>query len=313
MTIIAVLAVAMGPASGARPGVIVAALVLARYLGAPVKRLTRVHELWLRARVARGKIGDFFDLETHAEPDSPKRLKAGSGSLKLIEVRATPESAPISARLQAGTRVLVRGSNGSGKSALLRLLAGLERPHTGKIVLDGRDLSKASLRSLRRAIGYVDSRPHLLRGSIRKNLTYRSRGASADEIAAALAAIDPSGRIASLPRGLDERLTENGSNLPAGLAQRLVLARALVGEPRVLVLDEPQLHLDQEGISCLRQLVATFPGTLVYSWSGPDAPAADIVLDLDRGDVTFERPTLVHSAARRHADAGTVTGTAHHA
>ena len=295
--IVGVMAMALGPASDARAGVIVAALVLARYLGAPVRRLTRVHELWLRARVARSKIGQFLDLERQSEPDAPKRLKRGGGALKLDAVCATPGSRPVSARVPVGARVHVVGANGSGKSSLLRVLAGLERPSSGRLVLDGRDLSRTRLRSFRRAIGYVDSTPQLLRGSVRKNLTYRSAQTPDEEIDAVLDVIDPDSRIASLPNGLDETINENGANLPAGIAQRVVLARALIGNPRLLVLDEPQLHLDSEGLGNLRELIATYPGTVVFAWNGADAPAADFTWDLDHGETRFERPTLVLEGA----------------
>lgn len=276
-------------ASAVSPGEVVGALVLARYLGRPIRQLSRVHERWLRAAVARTKLEQFFALRPLAEPDRGKRLKPGSGAVKLRGVVVRGVLDRVSARAAAGEVVRLTGANGSGKSTILRLLAGLERPQGGKVVLDGRDLSRCRLSTIRPAVKLVSPDLPLMRGTFRRNLTYGHPKASGEEIGRVLAATDLEALVDRLPEGLGTRVAEGGTTLSAGERHRLQLARALLARPRVLLLDEANSFFDQAGLAAVAEVIRAVEATVVFVWNGPDAPASDRVWSLADGRLTSRR------------------------
>ena len=216
LAVVLVIGAAEVRSSALSAGGMVAGLVVVRYLGRPVRRLSRVHEQWLRARVSRRKLEQFLALPPLAEPREGKRLKAGNGSVRLTGVSDGRVLAPISARARSGERVRLAGPNGVGKSSLLRLIAGLERPETGKVAIDGRDLSRCRLSTIRSSVSLVSSELSLLRGSLRRNLTYGRPRASDIEVAGVLSKLGLDDWVSTLPRGLATRVAEIGLSLSAG-------------------------------------------------------------------------------------------------
>lgn len=157
------------------------------------------------------------------------------GALILDELNIT---------IQPGERVALLGKTGSGKSSLLRLLMGFQRPTDGSISISGIELSQLDPAELRRNIGYVPQDPGLLYGTLRSNLL---AGCPWVEDYKLLEAIDIAGLgnfIRSLPRGIDQPVSENGNSLSGGQKQAVSLARALIVEPELLLFDEPTSAMD---------------------------------------------------------------------
>ncbi|MEY2431092.1 MAG: ATP-binding cassette, subfamily bacterial [Acidimicrobiaceae bacterium] len=143
----------------------------------------------------------------------------------------------------AGETIAIVGATGSGKTTLVTLLTRLYDPTIGRVTLDGHDLRDLTVNSLRRNVGFAFEEPSLFSASVRENLLMGKPDADDDEIAEALA-VAQAGFVSDLPWGLDTRIGEQGLSLSGGQRQRLALARAIIGRPRILVLDDPLSALD---------------------------------------------------------------------
>ncbi|MDB5598161.1 MAG: transporter related protein [Xanthobacteraceae bacterium] len=173
---------------------------------------------------------------------------AGRLEVENVSFSYSPVSPPqvtnVSLTIEPGARIGIVGGSGSGKSTLGRLLVGLTLPQQGVIRLDGMPINEIDNTALRTAIGYVDQTTILISGALRDNLTMWDTTIPEERIvkAAEDAAVDDV--IASRPSAYDARLTENGGNFSGGERQRLAIARALVFDPAVIVLDEAMSALD---------------------------------------------------------------------
>lgn len=279
-----------GGPQGPSPGDLAAALVLVRLLGRPVRLLARVQERWHRMVVAEQKIRAFLELDPELRDSmGARRLPSGPGSVKFRSVSVKGALEDVSAVAPAGALVRVEGGNGAGKSTLLQVLAALRRPDSGRAVVDGRDLARCKLGSLRSEVGVLSADLPLMRGTVRRNLLYRKPQAAAEELAAVIDQLDLQPLLDRLPAGLASRVSEGGRNLSSGERQRLQMARAALGSPRVLILDEPDAHLDGPSRAVLRRFLEEYPGTVLLVWHGQDPPAADRVWHLKRGRLTRRR------------------------
>jgi ABC-type bacteriocin/lantibiotic exporter with double-glycine peptidase domain len=236
----------------------------------PVASLVETFSMFSRAGAVLARMDDVLD-EPAAAPGT-HMLSAVRGSLELVDVsfsyegRPTPVCEAVNLRIQAGERVAVVGRSGQGKSTLLRLLSGMLRPSSGRVLLDGIDLATIAPASLAEHVGVVLQEPFLLNDSVRANLAFGVPEAAETQIrsAARLACIDE--RICALPESYDTVLGENGARLSGGEKQRLALARALLRRPRVLLLDEAtssldlpteaRLHRNLSELGCTRVLIA---------------------------------------------------------
>ena len=253
--------VAAGQAS---VGTVVAAMTLVGILMSPLRDLGRVQEYWHGAHVSREKLQEFLDSPSLVmdAPDAPD-LQLGSGRLEFDAVSVAGGVDQVIATVEPGTVVALVGPNGAGKSTLLSLAARLIDPDHGVMRLDGQDLAKHSLASVRRAIGMASPDLPLLRGTVEKNLRYRWPDAPEEEIARVRALCGVDEVLAELPDGEKTRVSEGGVGLSVGQRQRIALARALLGNPPVLLLDEIDANLDPKASAVVDRVLTEYQGTVL--------------------------------------------------
>lgn len=201
---------------------------------------------------------------------APTALPAPRGSVTLEGVtvlnhtRREPVLHGLSFAIAAGEAVAIIGPSGAGKSTLVRTLAGAVRSDRGSIRIDGADMTDWDPERLATHIGYVPQSPTLFAGTIAENISRFSGeiGISRESLDAgvvrAAQEVGAHDMILTLPNGYDHRLGADGSGLSAGQAQRIALARAVYGNPALLVLDEPNAHLDAEGDALLGRALGKF-------------------------------------------------------
>jgi ABC-type multidrug transport system fused ATPase/permease subunit len=170
--------------------------------------------------------------------------------LENLSARYGPDERPaldgFSLRLEPGRRVVLVGRSGAGKTTVVRLLLRFIDPERGRVTLAGEDLRRYRQEDVRRLIAVAGQDAHLFSTSIRDNLRLARPKATDDELECALRAARILEWVQSLPNGLDTLVGEEGRELSGGQRQRIVLARALLTEAPVLVLDEPTAHLDRQ-------------------------------------------------------------------
>lgn len=248
----------------ATPGTIVAAMSIIALLTPGLRDLGRVGEYWHNAVVSREQLNYFLSLPAElVDANKIIKLPAGGGCLQFNNCFAGNYLKSLTVTAPAGSRIAVVGPNGSGKSTLMLVLARLMPITQGSVMLDGVEMSSVALKQLRREVAIISPDLGLLRGSIRYNLLYRNRKLSPKKLDSILELCDLRSFIDSLEQGLDTRLTEGGRNLSVGQRQRLALARALVDNPRLLLLDEVDSNLDPGFIQTLKNVIQRFQGTVL--------------------------------------------------
>ncbi|RCX18078.1 ATP-binding cassette subfamily B protein [Fontibacillus phaseoli] len=190
----------------------------------------------------------------------------------------------ISFAVQAGQRVAILGSTGSGKSSLVQLLLRLQEPTAGRILIDGKDISELESSRLRESVGYVPQEVILFSGTVRDNIAWGREDATPEEIREAARQAQIHETVKSLPHGYDTMLGQRGVNLSGGQKQRLSIARALVRKPSILILDDSTSALDTRTEAALLQTLDTLSCTTFLITQKISATAsADLVLLLDDG------------------------------
>ena len=207
----------------------------------------------------------------------------------------------LSFEVQPGQTVALVGRSGSGKTTISKLVLGLYPPTDGKVLLDGQDITSLSLRSLRQQVGVVDQDTFMFGGTIRENISIGHPAATLTEIKAAAQLAGADEFITQLPLGYETHIGEGGGMLSGGQRQRLAIARALVGDPRLLILDEATSHLDTESERLIQTNLNTIlkgRTTLVIAHRLSTVRQADLILVLDRG-VLVEQGTHTDLMAKR--------------
>jgi ABC-type multidrug transport system fused ATPase/permease subunit len=214
-------------------------------------------------------------------------------TLSLRDVRFRHRGRPVldgvSLVVPAGSFVAIVGTSGAGKSTLLDLLAGLREPEAGEVRVDGVPLGSVDPEAWHCRLGYLPQESVLLHESLLDNVLLGARHPSASDVSRALGAAGAGALLATLPRGLATRVGERGLRLSGGERRRIALARALVGSPDLLLLDEPTSELDADSSAALSRTLLSLRGamTIVAVTHDPAlAAAADRVYLLDGGRLT---------------------------
>ena len=240
----------------ATPGVMLAAtIVLGRAL-APVEMLVASWRHLVEARSAWNRLAALLD--DAPEANKPTELPAPEGELSaeravyILPDAPRPALQGVSFQLRPGESLGLIGPTAAGKSTLARLIVGVWRPNAGAIRLDGADVTAWPREQLARHIGYLPQSVELLPGTVAENIARLSEPDSEAVVRAARRA-HVHELIMRLPQGYDTQVGDAGNRLAPGQRQRVALARALYGDPRLVVLDEPNSDLDSEGEHALLQ------------------------------------------------------------
>ncbi|TDQ81495.1 ATP-binding cassette subfamily C protein LapB [Dongia mobilis] len=276
-------------------GTLVAANLLAGRLIAPLSQLISSWRALAQMRDSAGRLAAIL-----AEPDDRRAdaidLPRPSGRLQLeaVSFAYVPEAPPvlgnISLRFGPGGLHAIVGPNGSGKTTLLKIAHGLYRPSKGRVLLDDGDMSQFSRDQIARWIGYVPQDGFLFSGSVRENIARFSGEVADAEILAAAQLAGVHAFVADLPDGYDTQVGEGGSRFSTGQRQRIAIARALVGRPPILLLDEPTSNLDREAEEELRrQLVELGKSTtvIVVTHSPALLQSSDSITVLIKGNIAL--------------------------
>lgn len=275
----------------ATPGIIIAGSILSARALAPVdlaianwKSFAAARQSWRRL----SKLLAVFPAQKDLMP-----LEAPRSILSVENVAAVPPGeqkvvvADVNFQLKSGSGLGIIGPSASGKSCLARLLVGVWTPARGKIRLDGAALDQWTPETLGEHIGYLPQDVELLGGTVAQNISRFETDAKPEAITAAAKAAGVHDLIVKLPQGYDTQVGEHGSALSSGQAQRIALARALYGDPFLVVLDEPNSNLDSEGDEALSRAifgVRERGGVVIVVAHRPSAIAGvDFVLVMNAG------------------------------
>jgi ABC-type multidrug transport system fused ATPase/permease subunit len=257
-------------------------------LATPLRDLTRVSEYHASARVAREKLNEVLARPVRQVGRSV--APSGTGRLVLDGVCLEGLFGPLHAVAEAGAVVTLAGPNGAGKSTLLSIIAGLEIPSAGAVLLDGAPLHDIDPAELRRQIGLVTPDLPLLRGSIADNVRYSAPQSSDEELHDAVRLSGLDDVIKEHPDGLRTRVGEGGTGLSTGQRQRVALARALLPKPQVLLLDEADAHLDTAARAAIDRVLSGFEGTAILVTHRPSSfGSASARWTLDSGRLRVEQ------------------------
>lgn len=218
----------------------------------PLTRLGETLDQYQRAMASTTRVLNLLDTPIEMHPgDIQLPVTQVRGELEFKDVSfayngRTPVIENLSLSIPAGKTIAIVGSTGSGKSTLVKLLLRLYEVHSGTITLDGIEIHKLQLKDLRRAIGLVSQDVFLFHGTVLENITYGSFDATSAEIMAAAQIAEAHEFISRLPQGYDTLVGERGQKLSGGQQQRIAIARAILKNPPVLILDEATSAVDNE-------------------------------------------------------------------
>ncbi|WP_375510655.1 peptidase domain-containing ABC transporter [uncultured Nostoc sp.] len=276
-------------------GQLVAFNMLVGNVLSPFQRLSMLWNQLQEIVISTERINDVLEAKPEEDLETKPRKSLGKlrGHISFDNVtfRYHSESETnvlenLNFEIQPEQMVAVVGRSGSGKTTLSKLILGLYPPTDGKLLIDGRDITSVSLRSLRSQIGVVDQDTFLFGGTIRQNIAIAYPNASLEEIIQAAKYAGADEFIQKLPMGYESEIGEGGGMLSGGQRQRLAIARALLGNPRLLLFDEATSHLDSESERIIQNNLKTIlqgRTSVIIAHRLSTVRNADLILVLDQG------------------------------
>jgi ATP-binding cassette subfamily C exporter for protease/lipase len=279
------------------PGAMIAANVLMTRALAPIDLMVGTWSGFLNARDAFNRLSEL--LEAHPMRDIPAMGMAPKGDVVLKDVvasapgREKPILQGVSAIMPPGTVTVVLGASGSGKSTLARVLLGIWPHSAGQVLLDGQAIGKWNRMELGPHVGYLPQDIELFDGTIAENIA-RAGNVESEKVIEAAEAAGLHAMILRFPKGYDTPMGEAGGLLSGGQRQRIGLARAMYGMPELVVLDEPNANLDDEGeaalVRAVQGLKAQGKTVVLISHRPGIVSVADRLLILQNGTVQASGP-----------------------
>ncbi len=275
------------------PGTIVFFLAAMLSLYQPVKRLSRLHSINQQALTAAKRVVEVLETEPSvAEGPDPIPLPWFRREIRF-EGAWFRYGDPwilqgVDLTVRAGEVVAIVGSSGSGKTTLVNLIPRFYDPTEGRVTIDGIDIRRAGLTSLRSQIGLVTQEPFLFHDTIRNNIAFGRPEATLEEVERAAQAANADGFIRGFPKGYDTSVGDLGSRLSGGERQRIAIARAILKDPPILILDEATSQLDSESELLVQEaLDRLMKGRTVFLISHRLSTIRNVdrIIVLDRGRV----------------------------
>jgi len=261
----------------------------------PLKRLSRVNNNFQMIRAALQRIGEIFRMEE--EKSGHVRKERLQGEIVYEHVSFAYPGAEetvlndVNIRISPGETIAVVGYSGAGKSTLADLLLGFWEGYSGRIIIDGTDLREYDLASLRSHIGVVSQDIVLFDDTVRNNILFGNPGATEEELVAAAKAAYAHEFITAMPEGYDTFIGERGMKLSGGQKQRISLARAIIKNPAILILDEATSSLDTDSETKIQMALDTIMKertTIVIAHRLSTIQKADRIIVLERGSIIQE-------------------------
>lgn len=280
------------------PGDLVSLLLYGMLMAGPLANLANLYGEIQTVRGSAQRVLDVFAVQPEPYQEGKPAMPKVRGEVRFEDVWfAYPGRevllAGVDLHIEAGETLALTGANGSGKSTLAYLLMRLIEPDRGRIRIDGIDISQVDLTSLRRQIGLIDQNILLLNGTVAENIAYGCADASPSALERAAVAAHAHGFITELPAGYQTVIGDQGVKLSGGQRQRIALARALLKDPAILIMDEATSMFDPEGErdfirECRKVLDAR---TVILITHRPESlKLADRILRLDKGRLLASQP-----------------------
>lgn len=260
----------------------------------PLTRLGRTFDTFQRAMASTERVFNLLEtpikIQSGQTQITPAQIK---GEIKFQDVHfAYPGRDPLlqnfNLTVPAGATVGIVGATGAGKTSLISLLLRFYDAQSGTITIDGRDIQQLELNSLRHAIGLVSQHVYLFHGTVRENIAYGTFDATDDQITQAARAAEALSFIETLPQKFDTTVGERGEMLSGGQRQRLSIARAVLKDPPILILDEATSAVDNETEALIQRSLAKIAAsrtTLIIAHRLSTIRHADTIVVLDAGQV----------------------------
>jgi subfamily B ATP-binding cassette protein MsbA len=261
-------------------------------LAPSARALGSLSAVWQEGAAAASRAFAVLDMEpTLLAPNNAKPLQVSKGQIEFDQIRFSYDDqiaalANISFAIAPGQTLALVGPSGGGKTSIINLLLKFYAPQSGKITIDGQDISQCSLSSLRHAIALVGQHPILFDDTVRANIAFGQLDASEEDIRAAAKSASALRFILALPNGFDTKVGENGHRLSGGQRQRISIARAILKDAPILLLDEATSALDSRSeaeVQTALEKLAHGRTTLVIAHRLSTVQRADQIMVLDQG------------------------------